>query len=885
MSTQKPDKDVEKTVVGRSESKEAESDKTQVQVRAGSNESSVSYDQTKVFTKEEKQNRVLMEQGEIEKNPLQTVNQNKTFKLPGQTKTIIMGILALIMISEWFEDEDPVIQKASYITPKPYKVSLPSYSSAPADPADSKKNFELGLRLYARDNPQAYKKAAVAFLKATSQDIKNTKALALLASTYLNLIDASTRDENYFAVINKLVEMSKAKTASSPDGLESPEVLIAEVEFFLAMKRADAAQSKILEYTKKVPNYGSEIYFYSALAAFEKADYSDAAKYLNQLGDTSVMGPRLFFLRGHIAEKLDQTEEALKEFRKAVRIDPDHGKSVLKIASIQNSNGKLTEAKPLLDRVIERPELLFPVDLSQALYLRARAYEIEKKWKKAYGDIQVAVAIDPNNTDYLFEYYTIRSEVFSDKEDSNDVKSKAKMYGFLSIGEKLYSKGKFTTALDEFLKARNSDMTSTAPLIRIGDVFQKLGDFRNASINYKKAIDLARNDSSIQAKYADALIKGFEWEAAKTALERLQKMKNAGFLYFKLMGQFFTKQGQITAALSYYKQAMGVGRADPEAYIGYANLLLDQKNCTDAPFFYSMALRVDPLNREAMIGMARCHVQLDSIDRGISFLQEEIQKVGSSSAGLLTAIAELQLQKGDTEQALQYLEQAEAIDSSLVEILKLKGQVYLSKSSRDKKSLQKALEYFALYSEKNPGDPTGYMERYKIYLKKRQFEYASQELDKVLITSPKYPGLREAKAELHLAQGNRQMAIDELEAEVKNTPGNPKSRLALAKIMIDAGELQRATIQLEEAMRLDQESAEIKYHMGLVYLMRRNFVPAVVLFKGAIQTDPGNPEIYRELAKAYMGLSDRENATKTLLQYEERSPDAKDLQELQRLLK
>lgn len=895
MSTENPDEDVEKTVVGKSPSPESESDKTQVLVKpTQGSDLPVAYEQTKVFTKEEKEVRVLVEQGELVSVPsteaevkavVTKSKEKKQFKLPAQSRNIILGVLALIMISEWFDDDDTAkIEKIKFVVPKPYKATLPSYSSAPADPAESKKNFNLGFKLYVRDNPSSYKKAATAFLRATSQDIKNTKALALLASTYLNLLDASAKDENYFAIINKLIDMSKAKTASSPEGIESSEVLIAEVEFFLAMNRPDAAQGKILEYTKKVPNFGTEIYFYSALTAVAKADYSGAARYLNQLGETNVMGPRLFFLRGLIAEKLNQPEEAIKEYRKAIKLDPDHGKSILKIAFQLNSKGRLSDAKPLLDRVIERYENLSPADLSLALYLRARAYELEKKWNKAFIDIQAAVSLDSSNPDYLFEYYTIRAEVQGEKGETQDARAKAKMYGFLSQGEKLYAQGKYPQALDEFLRARNADNKSTAPLVRIGDVFQKMGDYRNAAINYKKAVDISPNDATIQAKYTAALIKGFEWEAAKLALERLQKLKNSSFFYYKLMGQFFAKQGQITAALGFYKQAMGAGGADSEAYIGYANLLLDLRNCTDAPFFYSMALRVDPLNREAMIGMARCHVQLDSIDRGIAFLQDEIQKLGSSSAGLLTAIAELQLQKGDTEQALQNLEQADGIDPNLPEILKLKGQIYLAKSARDKKSVQKALDYFALYSEKNPGDPSGYMERYKIYLKRRQFEYAAQELDKVLLTSPKFPGLREAKAELHLAQGNRQPAIDELEQEVKNNPGNPKSRLALAKIMIDAGELQKATLQLEEAMRLDQESAEIKYHMGLVHLMRRNFVPAVALLKGAIQSDPGNPDLYRELTKAYLGLSDKESALRVLQQYEERAPDAKDLQELRRLL-
>ena len=891
MSTQIPDDENEKTVVGRPEPITNESDKTQVLTKPTQSESSVpvSYEQTQVFTKEEKNERVKYELGEIEapkateKEKAVEVAKTKG-KIPTQARTIILGILALIMISEWFEDDKNTLEKVEVTLPAVYKVSLPSYSTGPSDIIESKKNYQLGMRLYLQDNASAYKKAAKAFLKSTSLDVKNTQSPAMLASTYLNLIDASAKDEGYFSIVNKLIEMAKAKSVSTETGTESSELLIAEVELYIAMNRPDASQAKIVEYTRKIPTFGSEIYYYSALTSFAKGEYSAAAKYLNQFGESTVMGPRVFYLAGRIAEKLGQPLEAVKEYQKAIKLDQNHVKSILKIAQILSAGGKLASAKPLLDQVLKKSELLFPTDLGQAAYLRARAYELSKDWNSAYKDIQISIAVEPSNPDYLFEYYTIKVQATNSSDNLEDAKAKAKMYGFLGAGEKLYAVQKYSQALDEFMKARNAYFKATAPLVRIGDVFQKLGDFRNAAINFKKAIDLSPNDTSIEAKYVEALIDGYEWEAATSALERLQKMKGSAFLYYNLMGMFLAKQGQVTGALSYYKQAMGIGGANPAAYIGYADLLRQSNNCGDAPFFYSMALRVDPLNRSAMIGMAKCYVLLDSIDKGISFLQEEIQKLGSDNAGLLSAIAEMQLKKGDLDQALQNVDQAEVVDPTSVEILKIKAKIFLAKSAKEKKAIQKALDYFALYSEKNPGDPTGYMERYKIYLKRRQFEYAGQELDKVLFVSPKFPGLREAKAEIFLAQGNKQQAIDELESEVKNNPGSPHARLALAKLMIDAGELQRATLQLEEAMKLDQQSAEIKYHMGLVHLMRRNFVPAIALFRGAIQSDPGNPDIYRELTRAYLAISDRDNAQKTLQLYEERAPDAKDLQELQKQL-
>ena len=58
----------------------------------------------------------------------------------------------------------------------------------------------------------------------------------MLASTYLNLIDSSNKDENYFSVISKLIDMTRAKS------MDLTETVIADVEFFVTVNKAEAAR-------------------------------------------------------------------------------------------------------------------------------------------------------------------------------------------------------------------------------------------------------------------------------------------------------------------------------------------------------------------------------------------------------------------------------------------------------------------------------------------------------------------------------------------------------------------------------------------------------------------------------------------------------------------
>ena len=76
------------------------------------------------------------------------------------------------------------------------------------------------------------------------------------------------KDENYFAVISKLIDMTRAKN------VDLPETVIADVEFFCVVNKAEAAQNRIVEYTKTHPSFGLEMFYYLAFAFYTRSDLS-----------------------------------------------------------------------------------------------------------------------------------------------------------------------------------------------------------------------------------------------------------------------------------------------------------------------------------------------------------------------------------------------------------------------------------------------------------------------------------------------------------------------------------------------------------------------------------------------------------------------------------
>jgi tetratricopeptide (TPR) repeat protein len=776
-------------------------------------------------------------------------------------------------------DQPKDVAKWEAIRPK-----LPAYIQGDPKPEESNKLYALAMKDYVLDNVVGYKLAADKLLRACAHDSGNVKALAMLASSYLNLIDSSNKDENYFAVISKLIDMSRA------GHVDLPETVIAEVEFFITANKAEAAESRVVEYTKNHPTFGPEMYYYLGLAFYHRGDLQNAARYLGGIPDNKAFSPKVFYLRGRVAEKLNDPDSAFSQYDKAVRMSASHARSRLRIAGLYNKKGALKEAAGHLDYLVTHTGLLAPKELAEAYFLHSQLSQLYKKPDVALGDMERAVKLDRDNHDYQLELYTLRAKAGDTSIQS--VRKDARMYFFLSEGEKVLRDGKTHEALVEFLQANEANPVSPLPLVKIGDMFRLQNDLGNAMANYKKASEKAPNNIEVWSKYIGVLIQSFEWDEAKKAMDKFRNLPVPQSAIDKAAADMYEKQGQHAEAQMYYKKAMARDTVDPDVYIAFAKSLMATKNYKEAPFFFALALRFDPLNGEALLGTAKCIAATDSIDRAVSMLQDELSKSSRPNAAILSAIAEFDIQKGDWDLAQQNVDQARAADPDYAYAWKLQAQIYMNKEGTDKDALDKAAAAYQSYSERNPSDPSGYLERYNIYLRKTNFEKASEELNKIFALFPKYPKLHFYKGWLYSAQGNHKASAEEYKKELDNNPQQMLAIIGLGKEKIEmanqtGGAESQALIHgaqelFNKAMQISPTNAEAKQQAGYAAYLLKNYQAAIALYNAALVYDKANPLIFKRLAVAYRDMGDDINACQSFHKYVEMEPDAPDKHEFER---
>ncbi len=508
-------------------------------------------------------------------NPIQALSRKKL-----GSRSVLQWLIIVITIGVIAQD---------FLAPKenrgekigPIRPQLPAYSEGKTDPTQSAKAYAEAMPFYLADHVVGYRRASEKFLQAANFDINNVKALALLASCYLNLIDSSNKDENYFSTVLKLIEMSRAKV------VDLPETVVADAEYYMTVNRAESAQIRVVEYTKLHRNFDPIMFYYLAFAFYQRGDARSAATFIAKFPDDKIFSPKVYYLRGLISEKLGDESTAIEEYKKAIRLNKDHMRSRLRITELLNSAGVLEQAAPELEAITHKPTFLSPRELARAYYLHAQLLRNAKKWDLALADIERAVKLEKGNSDYLLELYTLRAK---SGESLKSVQKEARMYFFLGEGQRQLKEGNHQEALSYFLQARHVNIDSHLPLVKIGDMFFYLNDIANARMNYEIAAKKVPTNIEVWSKYINVLILSFDWEEAQKAMERFRMLPVSQSAIDKAAGDMYGKQGRHREAQAYYKKAMARDIIDPEVYIAYARSLMVTKNYKEAPSFLTLSL-------------------------------------------------------------------------------------------------------------------------------------------------------------------------------------------------------------------------------------------------------------------------------------------------------
>lgn len=802
--------------------------------------------------------------------PEPVVEKKKLKKKNIFTAIVVTALVSLVIIGT--EDNAP---KAVNV---PFVVQLPNPRQN-SDPGKSEKIFATGLRPYVEDTVEGYKKAAKIFMDAASWDPNNVRALCLLASSYMNLIDVVNRDEMYFNVITNIIEMERAK------GLDLAETVIADVELYHILNNPDAAITRIVEFSKR-HQWGVEMLYYLGMSFYIKGKFPEALQQLNKIDPKDYFSPKISVLYGMIFEKNNQPDAAIKAYEDAIKRSPRHIKARARLAELYFGKDNMPEAGKNAELVIANEFNASKQELARSYYVRGRIRQAANRAAEALKDIEYALKISPDDPDITLEYYTLKAKLGAKIKDAS---GKAKMFYYLAEGEKALKANDLDSAMTHFLSARDSAYDDAAPLIKLAEVFRRKGDLQSAKVNLGKAVTLEKKRTELYPKYIQTLIDAFEFEEAAAMLARYKELNPPMATVDRLQGDYYFKQEELQKALAYYKRALSTVNADPSIYVSYSNLMFKAGNFRDAAFYYGLAQRFDPYNVDATVGKGKALSEIEGLEPAIEYMQNALDQ-SPYKAALLNGIAEIYQRKGDNPSALRFADNALMTDPQFAKAHKTKGDALAAQEK-----IKEALDEYLTYTNLVPLDPSGHIERYKIFLKKLDLKSAKEAIQRVIDNYPKYPGAYYMLGDLYREGQNYTAALQAAEQEMKNNPG-----------FIQAYVLAGTAHNLLAASNHEQTAQEAGYNAAITVLnkalkMNPTYVPALIqagfanhklktyaaaqtMLERALQVDPGNPQVHKRLGSLYHDIGNLDKARQHFRAYLDLYPDAPDRKDMETYL-
>jgi superkiller protein 3 len=275
----------------------------------------------------------------------------------------------------------------------------------------------------------------------------------------------------------------------------------------------------------------SEALYKKMEEAPDKAAYDAALEEYNQVkaelealiekataAQNSDAQAKIAFNQGGSLLKQKQYAEAIKQFDKAIEIDPKYDKAYYMKGYALTRLKDYPEAIAAYEKVLQ----IAPND-SKTIFALGKLYEVQGEGKKAIQLYDNAVAADPANAKAAYSKGAVYLGWQAYSEAVNAFSQAASMDSTYSLaytgwGTALIELGKVTEAIEKLNKAAVLDPKNDDALYRLAKAYNAAGDYTEALTAAEKAISLAK--SSRSGKAAGQIEKG-------NALEGLGKKAEA----------------------------------------------------------------------------------------------------------------------------------------------------------------------------------------------------------------------------------------------------------------------------------------------------------------------------------------------------------------------
>ncbi len=250
-----------------------------------------------------------------------------------------------------------------------------------------------------------------------------------------------------------------------------------------------------------------------------------------------------------------------------------------------------------------------------AHYILSQAYYNIKEYNKAINEINRALAINPENTNYL----KYKAQIFCE-----------------------------TNKLSEAIKILDSLLAQNTNML----------DYRNdlEGLRFYTLAKAEKDRSKSKYYLANYFLKTGDTQRAIKELNQNISANKKDYASLTLLADIRFKQNNLSEAMDLYEKAYKIKKNNAATLMGIANMYMYKKDYRNAADFFTRASKKTKNNAEAMINASLCYKHIGSAEKSVEYINKVFSKDKLEGKIYYTAA------KVDEIKEIQYLKKAVSID-------------------------------------------------------------------------------------------------------------------------------------------------------------------------------------------------------------------------------
>jgi predicted Zn-dependent protease len=324
---------------------------------------------------------------------------------------------------------------------------------------------------------------------------------------------------------------------------------------------------------------------------------------------------------------------------------------------------------------------------------------------------------------------------------------------------------------------------------------------------------------------------------------------------------------------------MNKSNAEIYFYAGKLRMMQRKNSLSESMRFFYEAYTLDSKQYDALVEWLKLKVENHEKTFAVKFLKNLILS-DSGNANLYWAMGEVYAVNKEYRKAIENYHKSLDIDSRISKV-----RMSLGAALEAVGEFEKAVAEYRLAALLDKRNTEGFYKAADILYQMKSYAQAEEVLRYLIGVTPTYPGAHRYLSKISQIKNQKDAALESMKREVTNNPENYKYVLELAELYIEYDKFDQAIQELTKVSSLPSLKTHPEYRNEKIraYLLlsrcfrtQNKLESAEGAIKLALEIDPSDPELHRELGFVYYSEQRDKEGAKAFEFYLERNPAARD---------